>query len=683
MKVGPISALNGFPVWYKDTNGLRLGLNVNPNDPYSGITIADLPNPSLPVSFPSNFPSEAFYQAAEAEMTTGTGERARLVLALEAAFVTEVPTDGDQIVFGRVRVRVEGLVPDAEYTVTHPYGTDTFIAERDDPDDQFAEINFTEDIGGCNGGEFELALNSRVHPFLQWNPQVPPEAPEGYVGDPNILHPIIGSILIDPTGQPQNIFRIEGPGIGIGSPDRATTPGFNPDNTIETREFSLLGTISTISGVEVTRATYSQTTATGGVIDVFAWTDEDLPQTIEVSGTGIDPTILQGINGKYIARVAYIGSTPPSTITVTNVSDNSAESIKEVVPVDFITATAIYDTTTQTLTIEAESSDEVSTRTLTILDFGNGEVIIPPEGTYTTTSPFSPDQVTILSDVGGERTIPVTVTGNPDTPIPVTADAGTDQTVLFDATVTLNGANSTGPITSFNWAQIAGDSVVISDASSVTPTFTAPSSIQTLSFELTVDGDGGPSTDTVNINVIESASAPIVNAGPNQVVQQGTVVTLTGTVSGDVTSLQWEQLTGPTVQINNANTTTATFTFPSQPDPITFRLSASGPGGTSFDDTVISTVPDTLTVTRAQFRTDDLEWRISGNSSVVGPGNTITIYLGNVLGGTILAEIPVDALGGWEYRVEPSNVQPDATRSISIQSSSGGVLVNVPINIRQ
>ena len=137
-------------------------------DPFSGISSADLPNPLQPVSFPDNYPEEAFYHQAEAEMTTGTGERARLVLALEATFVNDVPRVDEQIVFGRVRIRVAGLQPNAEYTVTHPYGVDTFIAEPDG--DGFGEINFTEDIGGFNGGDFELALNSRVFPFLQWDP---------------------------------------------------------------------------------------------------------------------------------------------------------------------------------------------------------------------------------------------------------------------------------------------------------------------------------------------------------------------------------------------------------------------------------------------------------------------------------------------------------------------------------
>jgi hypothetical protein len=35
------------------------------------------------------------------------------------------------------------------------------------------------------------------------------------------------------------------------------------------------------------------------------------------------------------------------------------------------------------------------------------------------------------------------------------------------------------------------------------------------------------------------------------------------------------------------------------------------------------------------------------------------------------------------YRVEPSEVQPDGTRSISVQSSSGGTLINIPVTIRQ
>ena len=680
MTVGPISAFDGFPVWYKDENGLRLQLNVNPTDPYSGITPADLPDPTQPVSFPNNYPEEAFYFQAEAEMTTGSGERARLVLALEAAFALEVPRVGDQVVFGRVRIRIFGIQPNVEYTVTHPYGVDTFIAEPDG--DGAGEINFTEDIGGLNGGEFQLALNSRVFPFIRWDPAVAPLAPEGYIGDPNVLHPIVGSLFTDPFGQPQNIFRIEGPGIGIGSPDRSTTPGLDPNNCIETRNFTVLGKISTISGVDVPRATYTRNETSGGLLDVFA-TSDDTAQEISVTGNGFNTTLLQGLNGRYFARVRYTGANPPSVITVTNLSDNP-NSVKEAIPVDFITATANYDTDTQILTIVATSSDSIGAPTLTIEDFGVGELIIPANGVSTINITFAPAQVTINSSAGGQRSLPVTVTGAADGPIPVKANAGEDETVVFGSTVILNGTNSTGPITSFSWTQLSGTPVTLTDANTATPSFLAPNTPTTLVFQLTVNGEGGPSSATISVTVIEFAPPPVANAGPNQVVPQGSLVTFAGSATGVVTTYQWEQLSGFPVQLTNADTSTATFTFPSSQETLLFQLTVVGPGGTSSDTVQITSVPlsETLTVTRAEFRTGDAEWRISGTSDVVGAGVLISIFIGNTLSGPLLTEVPVDALGEWEYRVEGSTQLPDATRAISIRSSTGGTLLNIPLNIR-
>lgn len=677
MEVGPINSFDGFPVWYKDENGLRLQLNVDPTDPFSGITTADLPNPSQPVSFPNNYPSEAFYQQVEAEMTTGSGERARLVLALEAAFVSEVPRVNDQIVFGRVRIRVAGLQPNIEYTVTHPYGVDTFIAEPDG--EGLGEINFTEDIGGLNGGEFHLALNSRVHPFLQWDPTIAPIAPEGYIGNPVVVHPIIGSLFTDQFGQPQNFFRIEGPGIGIGSPDRSTTPGIDGDNGIETSNFTVSGKISTISGVDVTRATYTQSESLSGLLDVFA-TSDDTAQTINVTGTGIDSTLLQGSVGQYFARARFTGAPPPTTITVTNLSDNP-NSVKEFVPVDYITASANYDTDTQNLTIVATSSDSIGSPTLSVSDFGFGELIIPSDGISNTNLTFAPAIVTINSTAGGKSSITVTVTGSANGTIPVTANAGENETVIFSSTVTLNGTNSTGVITSFSWTQLSGDTITLAGNNTATPTFTAPNSTTTLVFELTVDGEGGTSSATVNITVIEFARIPIANAGPDQTVQQGSVVTLAGSVTDFVTSYQWEQISGFPVQLINANTPSATFTFPTQPVTLSFQLTVRGPGGTSTDVINVASVSENLTVTRAEFRTGNAEWRITGTSNVLRPVN-ISIFIGSVVGGPLLSEVPVDALLEWEFRIEESAMQPNETRAISIQSSLGGTLLNVPLNIR-
>lgn len=184
---------------------------------------------------------------------------------------------------------------------------------------------------------------------------------------------LLGSLFINRLAQPQNYFRIEGPGIGIGSPDRSTTPWISADNCIDTKKF-------TLSGVDVPRETYTQNVGDSGLIDDFA-TSDDTPQTINVAGTGIDPTLLQSRIAQYFARVRFIGSRLPSTITVTNLNNNP-QSIKELAPEDFIAASANYDTDTRDLTIVATSSDSIGTASLSIEDFGIRELVILPDGTF-------------------------------------------------------------------------------------------------------------------------------------------------------------------------------------------------------------------------------------------------------------------------------------------------------------
>lgn len=201
-RVGPIDLRHGFPLWYEDEQGLRLGLCLDAN----GLCFAPLPDPTQPPSVTdtsSNFPEETFWWAAEADIASTSGARIQLVLAMEAAFTTDGPTVGEQIAFGRVRVRLEKVRPGRTYKITHPYGVDSVVADGD------GRARFTEDIGPLGSpADFSLALRSRVGPFLRWDPAVPPAAPAGYIGDPNVPHRVTGS----PLGT--NFFRVEGPDIG-------------------------------------------------------------------------------------------------------------------------------------------------------------------------------------------------------------------------------------------------------------------------------------------------------------------------------------------------------------------------------------------------------------------------------------------------------------------------------------
>jgi hypothetical protein len=157
---------------------------------------------------------------------------------------------------------------------------------------------------------------------------------------------------------------------------------------------------------------------------------------------------------------------------------------------------------------------------------------------------------------------------------PPTADAGPDQTVFEQSTVTLDGSNSSDPddgIESYLWKQIAGPSVSLSDPQAVQPTFTTPSvtgnKSLSLKFELTVTDFGGlKDADTTVVNVTGGNDPPTADAGPDQNVDEETKVTLDGSNSSDpddgIASYQWKQITGPSVSLSNPQAVQPTFLAP-------------------------------------------------------------------------------------------------------------------------
>src|SRR5438093_3227995 len=121
--LGPIDPANGFPLYYQDSTALALApcLDAVCAGP---AFVTTLPNPALPVSFPGNFPVEFFYSRAIAKATVGT-VNVIYKAAVEGTFLNGVVAAGNQMVFSRIRVRIDGLQPGGLYTVTHPYGVKT------------------------------------------------------------------------------------------------------------------------------------------------------------------------------------------------------------------------------------------------------------------------------------------------------------------------------------------------------------------------------------------------------------------------------------------------------------------------------------------------------------------------------------------------------------------------------
>jgi hypothetical protein len=81
-----------------------------------------------------------------------------------------------------------------------------------------------------------------------------------------------------------------------------------------------------------------------------------------------------------------------------------------------------------------------------------------------------------------------------------------------------------------------------------------------------------------------------VSAGADSTVDEGTIVTLDGSATTGATTIEWTQLSGPSVVINNADQLEASFTAPGVffSDTLSFRLTASNPQWESFDEVSVT-----------------------------------------------------------------------------------------------
>ena len=125
----------------------------------------------------------------------------------------------------------------------------------------------------------------------------------------------------------------------------------------------------------------------------------------------------------------------------------------------------------------------------------------------------------------------------------------------------------------YAWRQVSGGRVTLTGATigtATTATFTAPMQLAataTLSFELTVtDARGATDVDVVVVEVAPGANdAPVADAGDDQVVDEGSLVTLAGTGSDPENEdlvYGWRQISGSTVSLYDATARSTTFVAP-------------------------------------------------------------------------------------------------------------------------
>jgi hypothetical protein len=358
-----------------------------------------------------------------------------------------------------------------------------------------------------------------------------------------------------------------------------------------------------------------------------------------------------------------------------------------------------------TVNLAGTVTDNDGTITSTVWSQTSGTAVVFDDSAILTPSFMAPDLVSdevltfslTATDNDGDTssdTLSITVMGN----ISPVVDAGVDQTVDEQTLVNLSGtaSDSDGTVDSILWQQIAGTTVVINNANTLTANFTAPAltSDELLVFNLTVTDDFGESvTDSVSINIIANV-APVVNAGSDQTVNENTTVNLAGTVTdndGTITSTVWSQTSGTAVVFDDSAILTPSFMAPDlvSDEVLTFSLTATDNDGDTSSDTLSITVMgnispvvdagvdqtvDEQTLVNLSGTASDSDGVISSQTWSQIQGTSVTLSNNNSLTPSFFApDISVD-----ETLIFQLTVTDDFGESV-VDSISIDIIANLPV----
>ncbi len=381
----------------------------------------------------------------------------------------------------------------------------------------------------------------------------------------------------------------------------------NADNQIP--QVNAGNDITLISGAESTiSATASDT---DGTITHVLWQQTSGNEIILLNPESLDLNI----------AVPFVEQTQTAELQVTVTDNNGATNS------DSITITIVTTDENQLPLVDAGEDQSVTENTQVNLSGtasdpdGNITTVLWTQSSGSPVSITNPDQLNMSftapsvtaptslsftltatdnSNASANDTIVVTV--NPAGNQPPTANAGTDQTVDAQVSVSLigTGTDSDGTIVSFSWNQTSGPSVTLTSPNSATTSFTSPNveSTTVLTFELTVtDDDGATDTDQISITVVPGNQHPTANAGTDQTVDAQVSVSLIGTGTdsdGTIVSFSWNQTSGPSVTLTSPNSATTSFTSPNVESTtvLTFELTVTDDdGATDTDQISITVVP--------------------------------------------------------------------------------------------
>jgi hypothetical protein len=263
----------------------------------------------------------------------------------------------------------------------------------------------------------------------------------------------------------------------------------------------------------------------------------------------------------------------------------------------------------------------------------------------------------------GPSTVTVRV-NNTNSP-PVAVPSATPTSAFEGDTVTLDGSGSSDPnnndTLTYTWEQTGGTHVDLtpsgSNATFVAPAVSAQQGSITLDFQLTVSDGQLSDTKPISVTVSHVNQTPVADAGLDQMVPELSSACLDGSGSydpdGNTDSLTyaWTQVGGPSVTLDNANTSQPCFDTPNVVPggvDLHFQLTVTDSHTASSSDTVLVHVnyvnhPPTARAGDDQAVNEDDPVHLDGSFSTDPDGNPLTYAWSQVSGPPVtIVPDPVD-----------------------------------------
>lgn len=358
--------------------------------------------------------------------------------------------------------------------------------------------------------------------------------------------------------------------------------------------------------------TISTATLTGsgtdadGTIVSYLWTQmPGGPNTATIVSPNSATTNLTGlIGGSYVFNLLVTdnqGAVSGDNVTIT-VNLNTPP-VANAGPNKTIT----LPTTSTTMAGSATDNISVASTLWTKVGGPNTFVITTPGSLTTTitgltTAGVYTFRLTATDGSGLTNSDDMTVTVNPGNVAPV-ANAGANQTIVQPtSTASLSGSLSTDDvgITEYLWTQVGGPTATIATPTTVNTNISGLTAAGFYIFRLRVQDVAGLfSTDDIQITVAAAPNtAPVANAGPNQIAQipvTNFTVLVDGSASTDniaVVFYSWAQVDGPAALTITAPTNVSTYLNNMVvPGTYVMRLTVTdGSGLTGTDEVTITTL---------------------------------------------------------------------------------------------